>query len=183
MEKKPATLLYPLPVVLVTTADADGRPNIMTVAWTGVVCSEPPMLSVSIRPSRYSYGLLKASGEFVVNVPSADHLRQVDYCGMVTGAQVDKFAATGFTPVPASRVRPPLIAECPVNLECEVQQRIELGSHDLFVARIVACHVEDSCLNEKGRLDVARVRPFAYNGALSYWSVKEELGRYGFSQK
>lgn len=183
VEKKPVTALQPVPVVLITSADGQGNPNIITVAWAGTLCSEPPMVGIGIRPSRYSHGLIKQSGEFVINIPQEDQLKLTDYCGMVSGRDVDKFAATGFTAHPASRVKAPLIKECPVNLECVVRQVIGLGSHDLFLAEIVAYHVDREVMNEKGRIDPSRFKPFAYNGQLSYMSLGAEIGTYGFSQK
>lgn len=183
VQKRPGTALFPVPVVLVTSADDQGRANIITIAWAGTVCSEPPLLSISVRPSRHSHGLIKASGEFVVNVPGADLLKATDYCGFVSGRDVDKFAATGLTAVPASIVKAPLIGECPLNLECVVRQTLELGAHDMFIAEIVAVHQNQSALSEKGRLDVRLVKPFAYNGAGEYWGIGEVAAAFGFAKK
>lgn len=179
--KPPFTMLYPVPVVLVTSADSSGKPNIITIAWTGTVCSDPPMLSISVRPSRYSHQLISESGEFVVNIPSMQLLEKTDYCGVVTGREVDKFQATGLTPVPASKVKAPLIDECPANLECVVKQTLSLGAHDLFIAEIVACHVEETLVDRRGRMDVSLAHPFVYNGNGEYWGVKDSLGPYGLS--
>ncbi len=182
VQKKPNTALFPVPVVLVTSADQAGKANIVTIAWAGTVCSEPPMLSISVRPSRHSHQLITASGEFVVNVPGADLVKATDYCGMVSGRDVDKFATTGLTAIPASLVKVPLIKECPLNLECVVKQTLKLGVHDMFVAEIVAVHQSQSALNEKGRFDVHKARPFVYNGAGEYWSVTELLACFGFAK-
>jgi len=182
IERRPATILYPVPVVLVTSVDQDGKPNIITIAWAGTVCSQPPMVGIAIRPSRYSYELISRSRELVVNMPMAGQLSQVDYCGMVSGREVDKFQATGFTPLPASRVKPPLIKECPVNLECEVRHILPLGAHDLFVAEIVASHAEQEVLDDKGRVNPNLAKPLAYNGHQKYWTIGEEVGTYGLSQ-
>jgi len=183
IEKRPSTLLYPVPVVLVTSVDEDGKPNIITIAWAGTVCSIPPMVGISIRPSRYSHQLISSSREFVVNMPTADQLRAVDYCGMVSGRDVDKFKATGFTPIPGTRIKTPLIKECPVNMECQVKHIISLGAHDLFVAEIVANHIDEEALDAKGQLDIERVKPLAYNGVQKYLTVDREIGTYGMSKQ
>lgn len=177
-----STALYPAPVVLVTSADAQGKPNIITLAWAGIVCSEPPMVSISIRPSRYSYDLIKASGEFVVNMPVEDILKETDYCGIVSGRDVDKFAQMGLTPEPASQVKPPLIKQCPVNLECVVKQVINLGTHDMFIGEVVATHVDDDRLTGGG--DILSARMVAYSPPTAeYLAVREIIGRFGFSSK
>ncbi|MGE5415838.1 MAG: flavin reductase family protein [Acidobacteriota bacterium] len=182
IEKKAATILYPVPTVLVSCVDEAGKPNMITLAWVGTVCSEPPMLSISVRPSRYSHKLITMTGDFVVNIPSIDQLKQTDYCGVVSGADVDKFAATGFTAIPATKVKAPLIKECPVNIECVVRQTLNLGAHDMFIGEIVATHYNEEVLDAKGRLDVNKVKPFVYNGAGEYWGIDSEVGFYGFSK-
>ena len=180
---KPATTMFPLPVMLVTCVDASGKPNIITLAWVGMVNSEPPMVSISIRPSRHSHRLVKASQEFVVNIPSEEMIRKVDLCGVVSGRDVDKFSETGFTPMEAKEVSPPLIEECPVNLECKVREVIPLGSHDLFLGEIVAIHIDDTVLKEKIRIDIAKALPVAYcGGAHEYWSLGKKLGWYGYTK-
>ncbi len=181
VEKKPTTILYPVPVVMVTCQDEAGGVNIITIAWVGTVCSVPPMVSISIRPDRYSHELISKSGHFVINLPTTDQAQVVDYCGMVSGRDVDKFEKTGLTPIPASRVKAPLIKECPVNIECEVRQIIKLESHDLFLAEIVANHINEEVLDDKGRLDMSRAKPLGY-GAHKYWALAEELGFHGFSK-
>jgi flavin reductase (DIM6/NTAB) family NADH-FMN oxidoreductase RutF len=180
---KPTTGMFPLPVMLVTCADASGQPNIITLAWVGMVNSDPPMVSISIRPGRYSHGLVKASQEFVVNIPSEEMIREVDLCGVVSGRDVDKFSETGLTPIQAQEVLPPLIEECPVNLECMVKRIIPLGSHDLFLGEIVAIHIDDTVLKEKGWIDIAKALPVAYcAGSREYWSLGKMLGRHGFTK-
>ncbi len=181
--RKPTTLLYPVPVVLVTCADESGKPNIITIAWAGTVNSTPPMVSISIRPSRYSHELISKSREFVINMPSSNHLQEVDLCGLVSGRDRDKFSETGFTPEPAQKVQAPLIRECPVNLECRVLQILPLGSHDLFLAEIVAVNVDEGLLDEKGGFDIAKIGPLAYNGTGQYWGLSNLLGSYGLSKK
>ncbi|BCV25940.1 flavin reductase family protein [Gelria sp. Kuro-4] len=164
----PQTLLYPVPVVLVSCGGLAGPKNIVTLAWAGVVNSTPPMVGIGVRPSRYSHELISQTGEFVVNIPRADQLKAVEVCGSTSGRTSDKFAATGLTAVPAQKVKAPLIAECPVNLECRVQQVVKLPSHDLFLAEIVAVHADETVLDARGRIDPAKARPLAYcNG--QYW--------------
>lgn len=180
VSKRPSTYLYPLPTVLVTCGN--NPPNIITIAWTGILSSGPPTLGIGVRPSRYSHGLIKESGEFVVNVPTAEQLQIVDYCGHVSGRDVDKWTETGLTPEPASAVKPPLIAQCPVNLECTVTHTLDLGTHDLFVGEIVAVHMDEAVLDDRGRLDRSKVNYFAFLGT-EYWSLGEHLGTYGYSVK
>ena len=148
---RPLTALFPVPVVLVTCGDE--KPNIIPIAWTGTVSSEPPMLSISLRHSRYSRGLIAQTGEFVVNIPTVDMLEVSDYCGMVSGRDVDKFAVTKLTPLPAVNVRAPLIKECPVNIECTLAQTVTLGSYDLFIGKIEVVHMDDFMVDERGRVN------------------------------
>jgi flavin reductase (DIM6/NTAB) family NADH-FMN oxidoreductase RutF len=175
--RNPSTLFLPKPVALVSTAH-DGRDNVMTVAWVSVVCMEPPQLAVAVRESRLTFELLKASGEFVVNVPSHDLWRVVDLCGVVSGRDGDKFAMAGLTRERASKVGAPLVAECPLNIECRVAVSLPLGSHTLFVGLVLAVHLEDECLEEKGRILVDEFRPYVLNGR-EYWSMGKKLGSYG----
>ena len=140
---KPGNMLYPLPVVMVSLADRDGRPNIITLAWVGTVCTNPPMVSISVRPERYSYPILKESGEFVINLTTKELAFATDYCGVKSGRDVDKFKEMGLTPIPASEVKAPMIKESPVNIECKVRQILPLGSHDMFLADVVAVHADE----------------------------------------
>lgn len=179
---KADTSLFPLPVVLVTCVDKEGKPNIITLAWTGIVCSEPPMLSISIRPHRYSYGLIKEQKEFVVNIPTADIMRQTDICGTVSGKGKDKFALTKLTPEKAKFVKPPLIKECPVSLECKLKQSTLLGTHEVFIGEIIAVHMDELVISGTGNLDIAKAKPFTYNLG-EYWTLKEKIGFYGCSKK
>ena len=182
---KPGTTgIYPCPVVLVTCVDGDSAPNIITLAWAGVVCSEPPMVGISIRPHRYSHSLIAKSGEFVVNMPTEDILLQTDYCGVVSGRDVDKFAKTGLTPIPASQVKPPLIKECPVNLECRTAQIISLGAHDLILGQVLATHIDEELLGEGGEIQsIKDAKPIAFSPLTSeYLSMGGIIGRYGYSQ-
>jgi flavin reductase (DIM6/NTAB) family NADH-FMN oxidoreductase RutF len=171
---EPGTVLAPVPSVMLTCVDLDGRPNIITLAWMGVVCSEPPMISAAIRPSRYSHGLVTKTGEFVINIPMANQLEAMDYCGIVSGKDVDKFMTTGLTAQVAEEVKAPLIKECPVNIECKVKQTIQLGSHDLFIAEVVRVHRPE---NEAEFLAAG----IAY-GNRRYYSLGDIIGTYGFAR-
>ncbi|MBC7233169.1 MAG: flavin reductase family protein [Chloroflexi bacterium] len=178
---KPGTYLYPVPAVMVTCGPPD-KPNIITLAWVGTVCSEPPMVGISIRPSRYSHGLVKDQGEFALNLPTTDLVRELDYCGSVSGRKVDKFAATGLTPVPAKVIETVIIAECPVNIECKMEQILPLGTHDLFLGKIVAVQVNEDILDDKGDLDLTKAKPLIY-GSHRYWSLGQLLATHGYSVK
>ena len=176
-------MLFPSPVVLVTSVDEAGKPNIITLAWAGTINSEPPMIGISIRPGRYSHASVKGSKEFVVNLPTEEMIRKVDACGVVSGRETDKFSSMGLKPVPAEKVKPPLIDECVVQMECQVKQIIPLGSHDLFLGQIVALHVKEEIQKEKGRIDIAKALPFAFcPGANEYWSLGKCIGHYGFTK-
>jgi flavin reductase (DIM6/NTAB) family NADH-FMN oxidoreductase RutF len=181
VRKAPWTALFPCPVALVTSVAAPGKPNIITLAWVGTVCSDPPMLSLGIRPGRYSYKLIQRSREFVVNIPTEQIVKKVDQCGSVSGESTDKFSMTGLTPQPAEKVKPPLIRECPVNIECVLRKKIHLGVHDLFLGEIVSVHVDQEILDEEGEIDFAKLSPFVFNQG-EYWSLGKRIGIEGFSR-
>lgn len=174
--------LFPTPVVLVTTKSKDNKPNIITLAWVGVVCSQPFTVSLAIRPSRFSHQLITETPEAVINVPTRQIVEQTDRCGTVSGRDTDKAALTGLTFQPANLVSPPLIAECPINLEGKIKQNLKLGTHDLFLAEIVQVHVDEKLLNEKGQFDPKKLEGFIYLGT-DYFSLKEVIGHYGFTAK
>jgi flavin reductase (DIM6/NTAB) family NADH-FMN oxidoreductase RutF len=176
---KPSTMLYPLPVVMVT-CQAGGKSNIITLAWTGTICSDPPMLSISVRPERHSHGMLLESREFVVNVPSEEQAFATDYCGVVSGRDTDKFAAAKLTPAPASVVGAPLIAECPLHLECKITETRELGSHTMFLAEVVAVQAAKSLLDRNDRLALEKAGMLVYVHG-HYYALGKELGHFGFS--
>lgn len=180
--KPPSTTFFPVPAVMVTTLGKEGKPNIITLAWAGVVNSEPPMIGIGVRPERHSFQLLQETGEFVVNLPTASQVKQVDLCGVFSGADTDKFQMTGFTPEPASKVKPPMIAQCPVNLECVIRHTLPLGSHHLFVGEVVAVKVDQDYLDRHNLVDIAKMQPLAY-ATPSYWGLSQPLGLYGFSKK
>jgi flavin reductase (DIM6/NTAB) family NADH-FMN oxidoreductase RutF len=174
--KPGSTVLYPVPAVVVSCGLE--RPNLITLAWVGTVCSEPPAVSIAVRPERFSHNLLAEAGEFVVNLPRADQVNIVDYCGSVSGRDVDKWAACGLTPVPASKIDTPLIAEFPMALECRVTQQLNLGVHDLFIGEVLAVQVDEAALNQRGQLDVELAPPLAYAGGY-YYKLGQKLGRHG----
>lgn len=179
---KPGNMLYPLPVVMVTSADKAGKPNIITIAWTGTICSEPPMVSISVRKERYSHKLISESGEFVINLTTEDLAYATDYCGVRSGKDVDKFREMNLTPLKADKVSAPLIAESPVNLECKVTEVKELGTHDMFLAEVVAVHVDDAYMDEKNKFHLEYANPIVYSHG-TYLKTGEEIGTFGYSVK
>lgn len=177
---KPGNMLYPLPVVMVSVADRDGRLNIITVAWAGTVCTNPPMLSISVRPERYSYPILKETGEFVVNLTTRELAFATDYCGVKSGRDVDKFKELGLTPLKAEHVGAPLIAESPVNIECKVREVLPLGSHHMFLADVVAVHADEKYMDEKHKFHLEKAEPIVYSHG-AYLVCGEQLGTFGYS--
>ena len=179
---KPGTLLAPVPVVMVSMADAAGKANILTVAWTGIVSSDPVKVYISVRPERYSYHILKETGEFVINAVTASLARACDYCGMVTGKKFDKFAKCELTKEPSKVVRPPRIGESPLALECRVTDVQDHGVHHMFLAEVVNVAVEDRCMDENGFLDLTRAGLVCYAHG-QYMAVGDAIGKFGFSVK
>lgn len=174
-------MLYPLPAVMVSCASAAGEKNIVTVAWAGTVCTNPPMLSISLRPERHSYGLIRESGEFVVNLVTRRLARACDWCGVRSGRDFDKWAECGLTPASAAKLElAPAIVESPVSIECRVRDVLELGSHHLFLADVAAVQVEESLLDERGRLDLGRAGLVAYSHG-EYLELGRRLGSFGYS--
>ena len=173
-------MLYPCPAVMVTSADREGRPNIMTAAWAGTVCSDPVMVSVSIRPERYSCGLIRDTHEFVINLTTRSLVWAADYCGVKSGRDTDKFKETGLTPFPCSTVSAPMIKESPVAIECIVADEIDLGSHIMFLGRVTAVSVREELIDEKGRLALEKADPVAYSHG-EYYALGDALGKFGFS--
>ena len=178
--RKPTTALYPVPAVMISCGTGS-QANIITLAWVGTLCSDPPLVGIGVRPERHSYELIRQAGEFVINLPAAEQTRWLDYCGVVSGRDEDKWVACGFTQAQATEVQVPLIDECPVNLECRVQQTLSLGCHDLFIGEIVAVQMDEAVLNEHGKLDYEKAKPLAYLGG-EYRRVSEILGTFGFSK-
>lgn len=177
---KPGNMLYPLPAVLVSVADKQGNHNVFTVAWAGTVCSDPAMVSISVRPERYSYHMILETGEFVINLTTKELAFATDYCGVKSGKDIDKFKEMHLTPIPADKVSPPLIKESPVNIECRVTQRISLGTHDMFLAEVVAVHADEAYMDEKGRFSFTKAEPLVYSHG-TYFTLGKELGTFGYS--
>ena len=192
---KPGTLLNPVPAVMVSCGELQGIRNIITVAWAGTVCSDPPMVSISVRPERYSYDIIRKSGEFVINLPTDTMAKLVDFCGVYSGRDLgrlgfkapkgaegpmDKFLATGLHAAAAVHLKAPVIEECPVNLECRVKKTMPLGSHVLFLAEVVGVNVASSLVDRQGRLQLERAHLLSYAHG-EYFSMGRILGHFGFS--
>ncbi len=177
---RPGNMLYPLPAVLVTSKNAAGEEDVCTVAWAGTVCSDPVMVSISLRPSRRSYDFIHESGVFVINVTTETLVHATDFCGVRSGRDVDKFAAEKLEKEPAEKVDCPMLAAAPVNLECRVVSETALGSHVMFVAEVLAVHVDATFLDEKGRFDFAACRPLVYCHG-EYRAIGKKLGSFGYS--
>ena len=180
---KPGNMLYPLPAVMVSTADTKGEDNIITVAWTGTVCTDPAMLYISVRPERYSYHMIKESGEFAVNLTTEELAGAADWCGVRSGRDVDKWKEMKLTRGKAQKlVHVPVIAECPVNIECKVTEVKELGSHHMFLAEVLAVQADERYMQESGKFELNRSGLLAYSHG-TYVALGKELGRFGFSVK
>lgn len=177
---KPGNMLYPLPAVMVSCGDIQGESNILTIAWTGTVCTNPPMVYISVRPERHSYEMIRQSGEFVINLTTEDLVRATDYCGVRSGRDHDKWKECHLTPEPADTVQCPMIAESPVNIECQVTQVQELGSHHMFLAEVTAVHVDSRYLDENNSFQLNDAGLIAYSHG-TYFNLGELLGRFGYS--
>ena len=178
---KPGNMVYPLPAVMVSTADTKGNDNIITVAWTGTVCTNPAMLYISVRPERYSYHLLRESGEFVVNLTTEKLAKATDWCGVRSGKDVDKWTKMHLTKGAAEKLRyAPTIQESPVNIECKVTEVHELGSHHMFLARVEAVQVDESYMNETGKFELNDTQLLAYSHG-EYYTLGKKLGTFGYS--
>ena len=177
---KPGTLLSPVPAVMVSCALPGEKPNIVTIAWAGTVNSDPPMCSVSVRPSRYSHGIIRNSGEFIINLCGEDNLRATDFCGVKSGRDVDKFSACGLTPVAVEGFSAPAIGECPLYLACKVKSVQPLGSHDLFLGEIVRVGVKKELMDGDGGIDFGKARLVGYNHGV-YYQLGRVLGFFGYS--
>jgi flavin reductase (DIM6/NTAB) family NADH-FMN oxidoreductase RutF len=182
---KPSNMLYPVPAVLVCCADENGRANVMTAAWAGTICSDPVMLSVSIRKERFSHDIIKRTGEFTVCLTTEAMAKAVDYVGVRSGRDIDKFALEGelkLTKIPSEKIAAPAVAESPVCLECVTKQILELGSHDMFIAEVVCSNVDPRYLDENGRFDLSKAGLLAYSHG-EYYGLGAFLGKFGYSVK
>jgi len=178
---RPGNMLYPLPVVMVSCASKGQRPNIITLAWAGTVCSSPAMVSISVRPERYSHSIIEESGEFVINLVTEKLIRSCDWCGVKSGRDVDKFKFCHLTARPAEKLEDaPLIEESPVNIECRVTQKIPLGSHDMFLAEVVSVDIDPSYMDEKGKFELNRTGLVTYSHG-EYFTLGRKVGTFGYS--
>lgn len=182
-EWKPGNMLYPVPAVMVSCARGGEKPNIVTVAWTGTICSDPVMVSISVRPERYSYDIIKETGEFVINLTTRELTRATDWCGVKSGRDVDKFEEMKLTAGQANHLQyAPIIAESPVNLECKVTEIRELGSHHMFLAEVVGVQVSERFLDDTGKFELNSTDLVAYSHG-EYFVLGEKLGKFGYSVK
>lgn len=177
---KPGNMLYPVPAVMVTVSDGQGNDNIITIAWAGTINSDPAMVSISVRKSRYSHELLMKNKEFVINLVTKDLAFAMDYCGVKSGRDIDKFQTMKLTKGKASSVNVPIIDESPVNIECKVTQVLELGSHDMFLAEVTAVLADEKYMDENGRFDLNKSNLVAYSHG-QYFTLGEYVGKFGYS--
>ncbi len=180
---KPGNMLYPVPAVMVGCGNSEGEKNIITIAWTGTVCSDPAMVSISVRPERHSYNMIRETGEFTINLTTKELAFAADWCGVKSGRDVDKFAAMHLTPAPGNKLKyAPIIEESPVNLECRVEKVLELGSHHMFLGRIEDVMISEKYMNETGKFELNHSELVTYSHG-EYFVLGEKLGRFGYSVK
>ncbi|NQU88545.1 MAG: flavin reductase family protein [Mariniphaga sp.] len=177
---KPGNMVYPLPAVMVSCGEIPEEHNIITIAWTGTICSDPPMCSISIRPSRHSYEIIKRTGEFVINLTTEELAKATDWCGCRSGRKYNKWKEMNLTPLSAKVVKAPIIAESPVNIECKVKEVLELGVHHMFIAEVVNISVDDAYLDETGAFSFAKANPLVYSHG-HYFGLGEKIGKFGWS--
>lgn len=176
--------ISPIPAFMVSCADKEGNSDIITISYGGIVSAVPPMVYISVRDTRYSYPMLKESNEFVINIPGEDLAKETDICGITTGRKVDKWELCGLTKEAGEIVKAPMIKECPVNMECVTRHVIHLGSHDIFLAEVVATHAEEGVLNDKDKVMIDKVKPFAFcYNIQEYWTLKDLIGHYGWAKQ
>lgn len=179
---KPGTVLYPVPAVMVTCGNFDGVKNIITIAWTGIINSDPPMTYISVRPERYSYDIIKDGGEFVINITTEELAFATDFCGVRSGRDIDKFKKTHLTAKRASAVKCPVIGESPVNIECRIEDIVKLGTHDMFISRIVSVMAEEKYMGGTGRFNFEKSKPICYSHG-EYYGLGKYIGKFGYSVK
>ena len=177
---KPGTMLYPIPAVMVSCGHTPEEYNIITIAWTGTINSDPPMCSISVRPGRHSYDIIKRTGEFVINLTTEELARATDWCGCRSGRKYNKWEKMKLTPVPGKIVKAPVIDESPVNIECVVKDIIELGTHHMFLAEVVNVSVDDKYLDDNQAFSLAKARPLVYNHG-HYFGLGKTIGKFGWS--
>ena len=178
---KPGNMIYPLPAVMVSITDGEGNDNIITVAWTGTVCTNPAMAYISVRPSRYSYDMIRKTGEFVINLTTENMARATDWCGIRSGKDYNKFAESELTPVPSEKIAAPYIEESPLCIECKVKEIVDLGSHDMFISEVVNVIADEQFINpENGAFDLEKARLLVYSHG-HYYGIGKEIGKFGWS--
>lgn len=174
----------PIPAFMATCVDKEGNSNIITISYGGTINANPAMVYISVRDTRYSYHMLKETGEFVINIPGENLAKETDICGITSGSKVNKWELTKLTPIKAEIVKVPMIKECPVNIECVTKHIIKLGSHDIFLAEIVATHADEEVLNDKNKVMIEKFKPFAFcYNIQEYWTLNELIGHYGWAAK
>lgn len=179
---KPGNMLYPLPAVMVSITDGMGKDNIITVAWAGTICTNPPMVSISVRPERYSYHMIRDTGEFIINLTTEKLAFATDFCGVRSGKDIDKFKETGLTKEKAKFVKAPMIKESPVSIECRVKEIKELGSHHLFLAEVLAVHVDETYMDKKNKFHLNKAKLLVYSHG-EYLGTGAKIGTFGYSVK
>lgn len=177
---KPGNMVYPLPAVMVTCGDRQGKKNVMTAAWTGTICSDPAMVYVSVRKTRFSHHMILETKEFVINLTTEDLAKATDFCGVKSGKDMDKFKEMNLTPVMGTLEYAPMLEESPVCIECKVVQVLELGTHDMFIANVTAVHADEQYLDESGRFDLNQARPLVYSHGF-YYGVGKKIGKFGYT--
>jgi len=183
VEWKPGTLVYPLPAVLISCGSDVQNWNLITISWTGTVNTNPPMLYISVRPERYSYGIIKKEMEFVLNLTTQDMAFATDWCGVKSGKNVNKFEEMKLHAIPSSIVKCPMVKESPINIECKVKQIIPLGSHDMFIAEVVKIHADEEFIDEEtGTFDMQKAKLIAYSHGF-YYELGNKIGKFGFAVK
>ena len=179
---KPGNMLYPLPAVMVSVTDGEGNDNIITVAWAGTVCTNPPMVSISVRPTRFSYDMICKTKEFVLNLTTEELAYATDYCGVRSGREVDKFQELHLTKEKSDHVKAPMIGECPVNIECRVKKIEKLGSHHMFLAEVLAVHADENYMDQKNKFQFNASHPIVYSHG-EYLGLGKKIGTFGYSVK
>ncbi|MEE1009129.1 MAG: flavin reductase family protein [Agathobacter sp.] len=179
---KPGNMLNPVPAVMVSVADKNGKANIITIAWAGTICTNPPMVSISVRPERYSYSMIEETGEFVINLTTKELVRACDYCGVKSGRDVDKFKEMNLTQLKMDKVKAPGIAESPVNIQCKVVKKEELGSHHMFIAEVLGVTIDEKYMDDTGKFHINDTGLVMYSHG-EYFLMGEKLGKFGYSVK
>ncbi len=177
---KPGTVLYPIPAVMVSCGETPEEYNIITIAWAGTINSDPPMCSISIRPERHSYDIIKRTGEFVINLTTEDLAKATDWCGCRSGRKYNKWKEMNLTPALAKTVKAPIIEESPVNIECRVKDILELGTHHMFIAEVMNISVDDNYIDEYDVFDFSKTKPIVYSHG-HYFGMGSKIGKFGWS--